>query len=343
MSSDGLFKLASLPRTLRAALADVQHSSTQVRRSAVRDLSRFPEEPERSAAVDALRRALGDADADVRADVILALCDLAEASVVPELLRLLGDVQPRVRQMALLGLGELSSRDNEEALGRVGSFLNAGEPALRFQALAAWARLVPERLEEAVLERARDADAEVRALALRLIEEHWADAEQELPPGLERTLRDRLGDEAPEVSLLAAVTLGRAGLPTEPALLVRAVDRRVGVREPADEQIAIELCGALGLREAAPALRRRAFGLFGWSRDPFLWHARVALARLGDERAVRAILDGLHSRAWHTRAVSVDAAGRARLTQALPRLEELRRDPKLDAELVEAAIASLRG
>src|SRR6478752_1814855 len=112
MSSDGLFKLAALPRTLRAALADVQHSSPQVRRSAVRDLTRFGEEPERSTAVAALQKALGDSDADVRADVILAFCDLGEHGVVPDLLRLLGDVQPRVRQMALLGLGELASPEN---------------------------------------------------------------------------------------------------------------------------------------------------------------------------------------------------------------------------------------
>jgi hypothetical protein len=113
------------------------------------------------------------------------------------------------------------------------------------------------------------------------------------------------------------------------------------VSDPADEQVAIELCGALGVRAAIPALRRRAFGLFGWTRDPFLWQARVALAQLGDERAVQAILKGLSSRLWHVRAVAVDAVGRARLQAARPRLLELLNDEALDRAHVEAALRSL--
>ncbi len=342
MGSDGLFKLASLPRHLRAALTDVEHASPAVRRSAVRDLARFGVEPERDAAIGALQKALRDVDADVRADAVLALSDLGAEGALPELLRLLGDVHLRVRQMALLGLGELASSEDGEVLGRIGSFLNAGEPALRFQALAAWARLVPERLLEVVLERMRDSDPEVRALSLRLAEERWAESPSELPSDLEVALRNRLGDDAPEVRLLAAVLLARKGLSTDALALLGAVERRLGVREPADEQIAIELCGVLGLHEATRALRRRAFGLFGWSRDPFCWHARVALARMGDPRAVQVILDGLRARAWHTRAVAADSAGRAGLVQALPRLEELRSDPRLDPELLETAIAALR-
>lgn len=336
-----MFKLASLPRTIEAALRDVEHESARVRRSAVRDLARFAAPPERRRAVVALERALTDKDPEVRADVVVAFCDLGERGVVPHLLRLLGDAQLRVRQMAVLGLGELAAPTDGEVVGRIGSFLSAGEPALRFQALSAWANLVPERLAEAVVERARDADAEVRALSMRLIEEHFVEAARELPSEIERAVRERLSDASPGVSLLAAIVLGRAGLPTDTELLRRAVGERTGLCEPADEQVAIELCGTLGVRAAVPALRRRAFGLFGWTRDPFLWQARVALAKLGDERARRSILEALGSRFWHVRAVAVDAAGKARLTAARPRLEELLSDPALDREQVETALSTL--
>lgn len=336
-----MFKLEPLPRTLEAALRDVAHEKVAVRRSAVKDLGRFVESPERDGAVDALRKALRDSDSDVRADAVVALCDLGERSVVPELLRLLGDAQLRVRQMALLGLGELGDAEQSEIVGRLGSFLSAGEPALRFQALSAWAALVPGRLSEVIVERALDSDPEVRTLALRLIEEHWIEADKELPDDLVTTARARLSDVVPAVHLLAAIVLGRAGHDTDTDVLLATVQRRLKVSDPADEQVSIELCGALGVRSAMPALRRRAFGLFGWTRDPFLWQARVALAQLGDERAVQAILKGLSSRLWHVRAVAVDAAGRAGLVAARPRLLELLNDEALDRAHVEAALRSL--
>jgi hypothetical protein len=52
-------------------------------------------------------------------------------------------------------------------------------------------------------------------------------------------------------------------------------------------------------------------------------------------------LDGLVSRHWHVRAIAVDAAGRARLTAARPRLEQLLNDEALERAHVEAALASI--
>lgn len=337
-----VFKLHSLPRTLPAAERDLRSRDAKVRLSALGDLTRFREEPDRSRAVASARAGLQDDDVEVRARAAIVLADLGAGHCTEDVLRLLGDAHVRVRQMALVSLGELAEPGDATIVGRLGAFLNVAEPALRFQALAAWARLAPERLLEALEERLTDSDPEVRALALRLAHEHWVDAAGALPVHLVDAVRARLEDSEPAVRLVAAVLLGRAGEPTDTKLLGLAVSRRVRAVEPIDEQDAIALCGELEIRAAIPALRRRAFGLWGVSRDPFAWQAKVALAQLGDAKARTSILSGLSARSWHVRALSADAAANARLTEALPRLEVLLGDPQLDRELVERAIERLR-
>jgi HEAT repeat protein len=347
-----VFKLHALPRTLSAAERDVQSREAKVRLSALADLGRFTEEPARSSAVALVRQSLRDADLEVRARALLVLADLRAEECTDELLRLLGDAQPRVRQMTLVALGELARPGDAVVLGRVGAFLTVAEPALRYQALAAWARLQPEPPVEVLVERSTDADAEVRALALRLAQERWLDVGRALPPQILHAASARLADDSPHVRLLAAILLGRAARWAErtPAereaaerILLEAVDRRRGISEPIDEQEAIELCGALPIEAARRALRRRAFGLWGTSRDPFALQAKVALALLGDERARDSILAGLSARSWHVRSASAEAAARARLVEALPRIAALKGDPEMDAELLDQAIARLEG
>lgn len=335
-----MFKLHPLPRTLSAAERDLDSADSKVRLSALRDLARFPEE---ARAGELAAEKLQDADAEVRAQAALILADLGARAYVPEVLRLVGDAHLRVRQMALVSLGELASPGDEAVLGRVGAFLTVPEPALRFQALGAWVRIATAGTEEVLAERALDADGKVRTLSLRLIQEHWVDRERALPPRLAQVATERLDDDEPSVRLVAAILLGRAGLDTSVEVLIDAVARRRGVTEPIDEQDAIELCGALGLQDAIPVLRRRAFGLWGRSRDPFGVQAKVALALLGDERARASILAGLSARSWQLRAIAGDSAGRARLHEALPKIEALRADPKIDPELVERALGALTG
>ena len=77
--------------------------------------------------------------------------------------------------------------------------------------------------------------------------------------------------------------------------MVEAVNGRRRIAHVEDEIIVVELCGELQLTKATPGLERRAFGLFG-GRTPVSWHARVALAELGHQRAKLAILRGLS--AW---------------------------------------------
>ncbi len=300
-------------------------------------------DPERGEAIALLRGALSDGEAEVQAGAIVALADLEAVEAVGSLVPFLGDAAIRVRQMAVVALGELAEPGDAEVVGRIRGLLAAGEPALRFQALAAWARLAPEALEEELIERSEDSDAEVRTLAIRLAEEHWIGADQFPTDALVAMARARLDDESACVRLQAAIFLARAGLESSRNVLVAAVQRRAGVTEPSDEQTAIELSGELGLRAAIPSLRRRAFGWFGVSRDPFAWHARVALARMGDERARAAIEKGLQARSWHTRTVAVEAASRAGLVGFLPLLESMQaRGESIDAEILGEAIERLK-
>lgn len=117
----------------------------------------------------------------------------------------------------------------------------------------------------------------------------------------------------------------------------------IRTRDHEDEASAIELCGELGLTAAQPGLERRAFGgLLGLRRDPYAWHARVALARLGHERACRDILRELGARDRDVCTLAVAAAGRARLGSARDRIQALRgNESRADPHAVDEALAAL--
>jgi hypothetical protein len=122
--------------------------------------------------------------------------------------------------------------------------------------------------------------------------------------------------------------------------LVEAVNRKGGEVELDDEQAAISLVGSLGLPDAVVGLRRRAWGVIG--RDPLAFEARVALARLGDERAKEKILRGLGAWTKDVRTMAVVAAGRARLAAARDRIAGMSGDPsRAEPDAVDEALALL--
>ena len=96
---------------------------------------------------------------------------------------------------------------------------------------------------------------------------------------------------------------------------------------------ASSLPGELALREAIPDLERRIWGtrrllrkVLSWGAGDgasCAWHARIALARLGHERARGEILANLASWRRETREAAVVAAGRARMGEARGTLESL--------------------
>jgi HEAT repeat protein len=332
---------SSLPRTLPAAIRDAAHKKLEVRVSAVRDLGRLAEHGDRERALQTLvTRLESDESPAVRAEAALALADARASECVAALVSAARDENARVQQMALVALGEVASAQDQTARRVLEQSLEADVPELRFQALVAFYNVSPNCAAPAILRALEDDDAHIRYVALRIAEEHWMRGRAEpLPDQVLRAAHTALDDEVAQVQLAAALLLARAGDLAGKHVIVRAVDTGAGAEEPEDAQVAIELCGELELHEAERGLERRAWGLFGAARDPFAWQARVALARLGHERAKLGILKGLNAWTRDARTLAVAAAGRARLAEARGLIEQMRGDPeKADADAVDEAL-----
>jgi len=208
-----------------------------------------------------------------------------------------------------------------EALVVVRDALAQKTPALRFQALVAQFHLEPQKTIAALERYLDDDDPEIRAVAVRMADEHYTQHRDETPPRwLTRRMRQLSKDDSDEVRLLAAILAFRLTGRTDAVPIAAAVNRRAGIRDPADEQAAIEIAGEAGVEEARPGLERRAFGFMGFSSDAFAWQARVALALMGHARAAQGILKDLASTDRDKRALAVAAAGAARLAAARARL-----------------------
>jgi HEAT repeat protein len=330
-----MFAPLPLPRKLGAALRDATHEKPEVRSSALKDLARHARAGEGQAA-EALAAALSDASEDVRAGAALALAD---AGVEAHLSRLIAaakaDVSSRVRQMALLALGELARHDHGEAVEVLLTARRADSAAERFQALLALHQLKAERAEQAIIEGTVDPDPEVRRLSFRLAEAEWAD--RELPEILRARAKAALSDSREGVRTAAALLLGHFGDASGKYQIFALIAGKVPGASAEDEQAAIELTGALGFNEAAELLERRANSFM--NRDPLGFHARIALARLGNARAVASILRGLEAWTFDARTMAVAAAGRAGLVQARERIQALA--GRVDATAASEALALL--
>jgi HEAT repeat protein len=339
-----MYGWSPLPRTLAAALRDVVHSESRVRLSAVADLERLTGGEGRDAAVEALMAALaGDRDHEVRSAAALALADARAEQAVDVLLRAAENDEPRVRQLALVAVGELASPGHAEALRVVRLALVEAAPALRFQALLAASHLMSEdELLGVLLEARSDGEQRVRYLTCRLLEQLAPEgASDETAGRVARALEGLFEDEDSEVRLSASVALAQRGSTVARQRLVEALNRDTPM-QPEDEQAAIGLCAELELHAAAPGLRRRAWGRWYQAGSPFVFQARVALARLGDERARRAILEGLSSWSRPVRTRSAVAAGLAGLQEARARLQAMQRDERqADSYSVAEALRAL--
>lgn len=334
--------LPQLPRTLAAAERDARHARADVRASALVDLVRLSRGVERPAAVRAIAQVLSaDASAELRADAAIALADAEAHEGGEALLGALGDAHLRVKQMALLALGEVGAPDDAETLAAIAPFERADEPELRFQALIALVRLEPSQAASRIERAAGDGDGEIRAMAYRLADELWAE-DDVVPESFLVRARAALSDSTSAVRGTAAVFLGARGESAAQAVLVGVIDGSIPAGTVADQQAAIELSAELGLKQAIPGLRRRAFPSFASRFPPLAWHAKVALARLGEARAEHAILSGLAGWTRETRTLAVVAAGRARLVAAREAIKAFRGDPRrADPDAVEEALSLL--
>jgi HEAT repeat protein len=307
--------------------------------SALRDLVRYAESA-RSDVLDALGRALRDPAGEVRAAAATAVADVDGHEIFTALLEAADDLDSGVRQMAVSALGELG---DPRALPRIEAALKDERAEVRFQAVIAFPRLAGEgdagvlALEAAT----RDADPLVAHIALRMSEEIGEKA-GEVDVRLLRRARALMGHETALVRVAAAILLARGGERAGRDVLAALVCNEVGTREGEDEAAAIELCGELRVEAALPGLERRAFGgALGFRRDRFAWHARVALARMGHERAVREIVKGLESWDRDKRTLAVAAVGRARIRAARGAVVALREGGRADPHAIDEALRAL--
>lgn len=333
-----------LPRTLEAALRDAQHARADVRLASLADLKRHA----RGGSDDAVRalvtRLKSDPEPQVRANAALSLADIDARTELDELVAATADQEATVRQMALLGVGELAEPEHTEARAAATRGLVDRLPAVRYQAVVALARLLGDGSLEALLVGSRDADPEVRHVAFRVAEEVFGGrAPEQVPLALVQRARGALRDDNPGVQVAAAILLSVLADASGSERLVEVLNSRRRIQHVEDEIVVVELCGQLKLAAATPGLERRAFGLLG-GRTPVSWHARVALAELGHPRAKLAIMRGLSAWSRDARTLAVAAAGRARLLEARETLERMSNAPaRAEPDAVSDALASING
>jgi HEAT repeat protein len=326
---------------LSAALRDLGDPKPSIRVSAVQDLARLAQDEHRGAATEALGHALrADSSESVREAAALAIADARAVENTEVLVETAEkDSAPRVRQLCIVALGEVAPKDHPGARAAVERALDSDAPELRFQALIALHHLLGHDAIPRVVERFSDDDAQIRYVSLRIAEEH-AVGGGTLPAGALDRARGKLRDAAPEVRLAAAILLASHGDRSGESVLADALNGAPRPIHAEDEQEAIELCGTLGIEPARPGLERRAWGL---RRDPSqAWHARVALARMGDARARQAIVRGLAAWTRDARTMAVAAAARAHLTEARDAIARMRGDAdRADPDAVEHALSVL--
>jgi HEAT repeat protein len=331
-----------LPRTLEAALRDAEHARPDVRLASLNDLKRHARGGSDDAVKALVTRLKSDPEPQVRANAALSLADIDARTELDVLVAATADREPAVRQMALLGVGELAEPEHTEARAAATRGLVDRLPAVRYQAVVALARLLGDGSLEALLVGSRDADPEVRHVAFRVAEEVFGGrVPEQVPLPLVQRARGALRDDNAGVQVAAAILLAVLGDATGSERLVEVVNARRRIVHVEDEIIVVELCGQLKLASATPGLERRAFGLFG-ARTPVSWHARVALAELGHQRARSAILRGLSAWSRDARTLAVAAAGRARLQEAREALERMSGVPeRAEPDAVTDALDSI--
>lgn len=347
-----------LPRTLEAALRDITDAKVAVRVSAAKDLVSHAQGEGRARVLSAFEKALSDPHALVRSAAAEGLGAAQAKESLAALLAAVEDDHQLVRQTAILALGDIRDPRAQKRLERA---LTDERAEVRFQAVMAYPRVCSQKSEAlaALLRATKDEDPSVAHVAFRMTEELSEPEDGAVATAassavvceevLERARAVFAQKGALKVRAVAAILLASAGDDRADDLLVEIVSNRVRAASPAeamepeDMASAIELAGDRNLSAARPALEKRAFGGFlGLSRDPFQWQARVALARMGDERAKRYILDELAARSFERRTLAASAAGRARLVEARARLLALRDKPdQAEPSAVEAALQLL--
>jgi hypothetical protein len=348
-----MFSPTPLPRSLEASFRDLGSDKAATRASAIRDVVRHAghDDAARARAIPQLERVLqDDAVAEVRAEAAVALADVAAHEALPVLLVAIEDDDAHVRQMALSAIGEIG---DARATSRIERALRDPRPEVRYQAVIAFARVAkdtPPVVTAALLRALDDGDSAIRYIAMRVAEERLAaDGEVAGAAAIDEKAEQLVDGLDPALAVVAGIYLARLGRARGRAIVLDVVAESRSTPELEDEQACVELAGDLYIADALPHLERRAWGarrvlrsVLAWGagdRNSCSWHAVIALARLGHERARAEILADLSSRRRERREAAVVAVGRARLSEARAVLETL--GESVDAALVREALVRL--
>jgi hypothetical protein len=338
-----------LPRNLEASVRDIASARPDVRAAAVADLVRHArgDDAVRERAMPLLIERLQDPQPIVRSAVAVGLGDLRAKEAVTALLVAVEDEDAQVRQMALNALGEIG---DARALPRLRRGLKDPRPEVRYQSVIALARVADladsieiSEVDDVLFSASSDEDYAVSHIALRVAEERLDAGHRPEGRLLARARAIVESRGSPQVALVAAILLAKAGDERGHDLVSRVVrGERIGAEAPdkEDERAAVELAGELGMKDLAQHLERRAWGFLRFVRDTCPFHARIALARMGHDRAIKEILSELRSSRREVLEGAVVAAGRARLATARPLVEGLP-DDTVDPELKCEALARL--
>lgn len=354
--------LPSLRRNLGAAFRDVVSPRSETRRSALLDLLAYVDSDQRAKVIAAIvQRLEADNDAELRAMAALGIADAGLTETVPNLVRALQDDAPRVKQMALLALGEVGKDLSRSELEQIQGLLTSTLPALRYQALVAWSRLTERRGIGELLSATSDADEEVRWLAWTLIEKQLIelagqggqsqfDAAAMALLGsaygaqftrLKSLLRAHSEQESLRLRSVVAAILHRLG---ESAALGRLLECAQGGATLSRQQLAhlAQEFGRLRFEPARSWLAIRARR--GWLEGAVGWPALVSLAALGDEVAKVAVVEELSASSLARRSRALVAIGELKLKAASLEVAKLRAKPAgLDPALVEHTWEALSG
>lgn len=321
------FLFPSSTITIEAALRDLATGSPKARVIAAHALGSVTDPVEKRRAVDALIRALGDDQPDVRAEVCATLGELGDPGATHALIKRLADGVAVVRQNAAIALGSLASPAGFAPLAEA---LHDGPADLRFQAATSLAEIDPARAFDHVVAALEDRDPHVVAAAALSVGaiaselgELASQAMTALVPSLEHADRAARFD--------VAYALAELGDDSGRAVLAAAL---VDPERSWDAVIALSKVGAIAELEGA-------INASTLPREAATLAAGRVLARIPDHlRARQVLIDALAARAQHIRGIAIEQLAEVGGSWSVVPLERLARSRK-GATLREAIASAL--
>jgi HEAT repeat protein/Zn-dependent protease with chaperone function len=279
------------PATVDALVKALQDADAGVREAAAESLGRLGD----GRALEGLATATSDTDAKVRLAAVEALACLDDAGAIPALAKALKDTNVAIRREAAQALARLDAPGVVEPLVAA---LGDADAHVRLASVEGLARRGDKRALAALSALVKDSSPEVRATAVAALGE-LKDASA-LP-----ALTAALKDESAEVREQAVCALAHLGLPSAvPALIQATHDASRGVRARAAAALA-------GLRDSAnaPAVVAALKALLEDSDAEVREEAVDALTEIRDAGAVQALIAAMQSKDPVVRKAAAAALG----------------------------------